>query len=68
MLLSRNVALFLMKLFAKIFAWVDMMPAMKRLWRLRSRLDWESIYAGWEDEALQYYWRDYPHFTAELVH
>ena len=28
-------------------------------WRIPG-LDWESIYASWENEALQYYWRDYP--------
>jgi hypothetical protein len=23
-------------------------------------LNWESIYRGWDDDRLQYYWRDYP--------
>ncbi|MEZ5502991.1 MAG: phytanoyl-CoA dioxygenase family protein [Halioglobus sp.] len=28
-------------------------------WRIAG-LDWASIYSGWEDRHLQYYWRDYP--------
>ena len=36
-------------------------------WRIDG-LDWDSIYAGWDDAGLQYYWRDYPNFTEELVH
>lgn len=27
-------------------------------WRIEG-FDWESIYAGWTDPGLQYYWRDY---------
>ena len=28
-------------------------------WRIDG-FDWQSIYRGWQDPALQYYWRDYP--------
>ena len=28
-------------------------------WRI-PRLDWDYVYRGWRDDALQYYWRDYP--------
>jgi len=28
-------------------------------WRIDG-LDWESIYAGWQNKTLQYYWKDYP--------
>lgn len=28
-------------------------------WRIDS-LDWDFIYRNWKDEALQYYWQDYP--------
>lgn len=34
-------------------------------WRIEG-LDWQSIYHGWEDEELQYYWRDYPGLFSEL--
>ena len=28
-------------------------------WRIEG-LDWDSIYSGWQEAQLQYYWRDYP--------
>ncbi len=30
-------------------------------WRIEG-LNWESIYQGWENQDLQYYWQDYPAF------
>ncbi|WP_317889760.1 phytanoyl-CoA dioxygenase family protein [Spongiibacter pelagi] len=34
-------------------------------WRIEA-LSWESIYAGWADTSLQYYWRDYPGLFSEM--
>jgi hypothetical protein len=34
-------------------------------WRIDG-FDWDSIYSGWQDQDLQYYWRDYPNFFSEL--
>lgn len=34
-------------------------------WRIEG-FDWQSIYKGWDDESLKYYWRDYPNVTSEL--
>jgi len=36
-------------------------------WRIDD-LDWPHIYRGWKDDALKFYWRDYPGLTRELVH
>jgi hypothetical protein len=36
-------------------------------WRIDG-LDWHSIYRDWEDAELQFYWRDYPNLSSELVH
>jgi hypothetical protein len=36
-------------------------------WRIDG-FDWDSIYSGWQDQDLQYYWRDYPNFFSELRH
>jgi len=30
-------------------------------WRIDG-LDWDSIYRGWKNKDLQYYWKDYPNF------
>ena len=35
-------------------------------WRIEG-FDWESIYRGWQDTELQYYWRDYPGLFSELA-
>ena len=31
-------------------------------WRI-TNLDWNNIYKNWQDQALQYYWKDYPNFV-----
>ncbi len=36
-------------------------------WRIQT-LDWSAIYADWHDTGLQYYWRDYPNLTRELMY
>ncbi len=36
-------------------------------WRIEE-LDWSHIYRDWQDTALQFYWRDYPNISSELVH
>lgn len=36
-------------------------------WRIEG-LDWPGVYEGWNDAALQFYWRDYPQLSSELVH
>ena len=34
-------------------------------WRIDG-FDWHSIYSDWKDEALQFYWQEYPHIFSEL--
>ena len=34
-------------------------------WRIDG-LDWQSIYRGWDDRQLSFYWQDYPNLTREL--
>jgi hypothetical protein len=34
-------------------------------WRIDG-FDWDCIYSGWQDQDLQFYWRDYPNFFSEL--
>ena len=34
-------------------------------WRIEG-FDWHSIYSDWKDEALQFYWQEYPHIFSEL--
>ena len=34
-------------------------------WRIEG-FDWHSIYSDWEDQALQFYWQEYPHIFSEL--
>jgi len=36
-------------------------------WRIEG-LDWPAIYRDWKAQELQFYWRDYPNLTDQLVH
>jgi hypothetical protein len=34
-------------------------------WRIEG-FDWSSIYRGWNDKDLQYYWQDYPNLFSDV--
>jgi len=34
-------------------------------WRIDG-FDWDSIYRGWDEKTLQFYWQDYPNLFSEL--
>ena len=34
-------------------------------WRIEG-FDWQSIYRGWNDKDLQYYWQDYPNLFSDV--